>query len=566
MARKRTWGRALGVAVALGLFTVACGSDDAASTSTGATGTDAGSEATDATDATDAGSEATTPVDGSVVATSEADGTQPSDEGEAVSGGTLTIATFAELGSTLDPIVVRGVTASGMYHAFSVYGALAIFDQETSTVQPFMAESVETTDEGTTWVVTIKDGITFTDGTPYDAEAVKFNWDRIADPANASANASAVTSMVSYTVTDPLTITVVLKGINTQWPTVLATNLSFIGSPTAIASMGDQFGNTPVGAGPFILESWVRDSQMTYKKNPDYFDSPRPYVDELILKPTPDINQRLSAIQSDGDVDITPGSPSAAANEPTGAVDYTVSQLANATHLNTNMAPTDDIRVRKALAMAFNAEQMAAAAYPDYPPATEFFIDGTSFYNPDIKGYDYDLEGAQKLIDEYVEDTGNEVELRYSLLSGNAQSQQVAEILQAQWQQLDHVTLEIESMAYPAYVAAYRGGEMMILTFAISGIWPEPEVFDRLYSTGLSNSFKYNNADVDAALDAFRSTLDPAEQQQAMDDFQRAILDDAKVIPTANDKIHVLARQRVHGMKFFGDQAIRTDLLWLDPS
>ena len=156
-----------------------------------------------------------------------------------------------------------------------------------------------TTTDGKVWTLKLRAGVKFSDGTSYDAAAVKFNWERHADPANASMYASTAQALTSEVV-DPLTLKVTLSAVNGQFPRILSIQLNYIGSPTAIRAAGSQaaYNTKPVGAGPFMLKEWVRDSQMTFVRNPSYWNAPRPYVDTLVLKSVIPEDQRLNSFKA----------------------------------------------------------------------------------------------------------------------------------------------------------------------------------------------------------------------------------------------------------------------------
>lgn len=135
-----------------------------------------------------------------------------------------------------------------------MYGALLNYDFDTGEIEPGMAESF-TTEDGKTWTLKLRPGLTFTDGTPFDAAAVAFNWDRALDPALLSPSA-AVAKTIDWEVVDPTTLSVTAQDVNYQLDFGLTEALAYIASPTAIKEKGPDFGSNPVGAGPFTLTSW----------------------------------------------------------------------------------------------------------------------------------------------------------------------------------------------------------------------------------------------------------------------------------------------------------------------
>lgn len=172
-----------------------------------------------------------------------------------------------------------------------------------------MAKSMDTADEGRTWRMGLRDGVKFSDGTPLDAQAVITNVQRHIDKKSSPGHrfTEPITSMRAV---DPLTVEFSLSTPFGQFPTAFAQNFTFGGlgmiiSPAALARYGDQIVANPVGAGPFVLSSWTRDSKMTLTKNPDYWqkDKGLPRLDGLEFRPLPDTETRYASIEN-GDVDL----------------------------------------------------------------------------------------------------------------------------------------------------------------------------------------------------------------------------------------------------------------------
>src|SRR5205085_7917105 len=115
----------------------------------------------------------------------------------------------------------------------------------------------------------------------------KFNFDRMADPANNGRRAGLAQAMDKKEVVDATTLRITLKSKSAVFPASLAL-MPFVGSPKAIQEKGDRFNSDPVGAGPFVLKSWTRDSQAVFDRNPTYWNFPLPYLDRIIFKPIVD--------------------------------------------------------------------------------------------------------------------------------------------------------------------------------------------------------------------------------------------------------------------------------------
>src|SRR5262249_27849209 len=152
----------------------------------------------------------------------------------------------------LDPVQFTPLSYSAQeeLRGFALYDYLVGVNSKTFEVEPRIAQSITGSSDSKTWTIKIRPDVKFSDGTAYDAEAVKFNWERMGDPANKSPMASAAQTIASMEVTDPLTLVVTLKAVNAQFPRLVATRLGLIGSPTAIKADPTGFGTKPVGAGP----------------------------------------------------------------------------------------------------------------------------------------------------------------------------------------------------------------------------------------------------------------------------------------------------------------------------
>src|SRR5687768_10641986 len=211
--RTRWWIRLLALLAVITLVGAACGSDD--DDEGGATGTDTKSE-------------------------------------DAVTGGQATVLLFSEIG-TMDPVSSTGSGGSDAQRFFPVYGALITYQGEKNEAVPYLAESL--TAAGTdfaTWTLKLRPGITFSDGSAYDAEAVKVNWERLKVPENRSPSRGIAASIASLTVKDPTTLEIKLVAPNAHFPNSVSRfgGMNYIASPTAIKNKHDLV-NKPIGAGPF---------------------------------------------------------------------------------------------------------------------------------------------------------------------------------------------------------------------------------------------------------------------------------------------------------------------------
>ncbi len=491
------------------------------------------------------------------------------------SGGTFTDLIRQNPPRALDPVLNGYNAIPGGNVFFPIFGSLAVYNRETNDLDMVMAKSIVSNDKGLTWVITIKPNIKFSDGTTYDAAAVVAQWDRVKNPSNASPSLGLVRDMTSYRASAPLTVEVVLAKQNTRWPFAFAgsAGLNAIASPTAVARLGANFGNAPIGAGPFVLKEFVRDSSLTYEKNPTYFDAPRPYLDRLVQKIILDDQQRNASFTAKGgDASLT-NSPIAAKSME--AVPNTVTKVyptdgVAGLSMNTTIAPTNDVRVREAFQLAIDLKQQASVF--GVPEVGQLYSPGNPYFDKSFKYPKLNLKKAQKLIDDYVAETGKDVTILYE----SSQADLGMETIKAQLERLKGVHVNIKQLTFgPAYTNDIANNIVHMTYWTVIGNGSlEPVINDQFRCPATpppsppgplgTNYGRYCNAQVDTMLDKIRSINDEAEQKSLYQQIQKQIL--LKDHAFALDAYYATWRtytKDVKGVVGFHDGGnVRYDLLW----
>ena len=444
----------------------------------------------------------------------------------------------------------------------AVYGTLLNVDPGSGQFEPGMAESF-TSDDGKVWTLTLRTGITFTDGTPFDAGAVVFNWDRAKDPANLSPGGAIARSM-TYEAVDPRTVRVTLPTVNWQLPWALYSELAFIGSPTAVQRAGADFANAPVGAGPFVLESWQRGTRMTLDRNAGYWDRPRPYLDRIVFAPIGPDDQRLNALRS-GDVDIMVSLLDEHAERATreGFLDHTLDHVGGSgLRFNFQQGPLVDPDVRLAVAKLIDAQQISEAFYDGAAPATTWVRDGSRLYDPDAVFPRQDVAGAQALIDGYLARTGaSDVTVTYKLVGGIPVQDQVAQMVQAQVQRVRGLHLQIVPLEIATYLTDFNKGDFELAVASINGV--NPDVLYLYFHSGAAQNYGgYADPATDAALDRARGTPDTAEQLAAYREATKHVAANLGQLSWRYQTTHILAREAVHGIVPSYSSYLRSELVW----
>ena len=274
-------------------------------------------------------------------------------------GGSITVGLELDIPG-FDPLKVGVYDTSAETAAAAIFDTLVALDDNGKPV-PKLALSWTHSDDYKTWTFKLRPGVKFHDGTPFNAQAVKENFDRQKDPANKCRCAFYIAYVNNVQAPDELTVVYNLNDPQVNQPALMTIQSSnnAVHSPTAWKTKGDDYNRNPVGTGPYILKSWTAGDRMVLEKNPDYWNKGHPYLDRIILKPLPDAQSRFASLQS-GEADIVWDDEYDADNimkaqkDPKMKVHTYAGSGAQVYAFNTKVAPFDDVRVRQALSMAID--------------------------------------------------------------------------------------------------------------------------------------------------------------------------------------------------------------------
>ena len=400
-------------------------------------------------------------------------------------GGEITV--LEELGfagawpSGLDPATnVNGV--ANQPYMNSIYGQL--FKLEGEEMVGDLAEGYELSEDGKTFTITLRDGVVFSDGSVFDAETVKWNFERsLASPCTCNPERNWP-PLDKPAITTPDDRTVVLH-FKAPYAAIarsfMAANVNWIASRTAFEEMGErEFKLKPVGAGPFTVVSNRPSAELVVERNPRYFRKDRPYLDKITFKSIGGDQAAYQAIiagQADAYEGIsTPAIIDQAASQDSLTVTQMLSTSPYVVQLNTTRPPFDDQKAREAIYHATDVEAIGSGLFKDkYPIVQSFTGPGGLFYNADVPGYpSYDLEKAKQLVQELG---GLEVKLgTINVLV----ARQTIEVLQSQWEKAG-IQTTIESYDLARLIEEFAGPWQAMLQTA--GAW-DP-------ATGVSVEFRF---------------------------------------------------------------------------
>jgi peptide/nickel transport system substrate-binding protein len=348
-------------------------------------------------------------------------------------GGSLTVlegSSFAGAWPGLDPATDTDGAANQSYMN-SIFGELFALGSGGKLI-PDLATGYAFSNGGKTIDVTLRQGVTFSDGTAFNAAAVVWNWKR--DLAGTCTCKPVFLAQPKIAPTGPYSVSLTLPYVDAPFINGIQDNIfNWIASPTAVSKMGEKaFALKPVGAGPFTVVSDTPSSQLVLKRNPHYWETGKPYLDTLIFKPVaadePAYEAMLAGSGQAYEGMSTPQLVNTFKSHFTLTAEPSTSPYD--IQLNTRVAPFNNIKARQAIYYATNAAQIDAKLFNNTYPVTQSFTAAAGlFYEPVVPGYiGYDLAKAKALVKQLG---GLNITL-YTITSPVAES--LDEALQTQWQ------------------------------------------------------------------------------------------------------------------------------------
>jgi peptide/nickel transport system substrate-binding protein len=304
-------------------------------------------------------------------------------------------------GSSITAVITRNIVDSLVGQA------------EDNSFTPWLAERWEINGDNTVYTFHLRPGVTFSDGTPLDAAAVKYNFDRILDPKTTSSYAKSLLGPVDK-IEAPNANTVVISYRQSFAPLLQGLSLPYLGiqSPTYLQKTASTT-NTVVGSGAFVLDSFVKGSGSKLTRRADYNWGPGyaahkgpAHFNEIDFKYLPEASVRLGALAS-GQVDAIDAVPpanfrSVQSNGKLQVVTKENPGVTSAFFLNISKGPFQDAKVRQAFQSAVNVAAAVKAAYfGTLKPADNILGPSTLYYEPRLGGkWGFDLAKANRLLDE----------------------------------------------------------------------------------------------------------------------------------------------------------------------
>ncbi len=466
---------------------------------------------------------------------------------------------------TLDPHATGGWTTYQV--TYQIFEGLAKEDltkpdEPTPPLVPGLATSWDISADGLTYTFHLRGGVKFHDGTPFDAQAVKFNFDRFWNETSPAFYPKAKAFVIAYTkwikavdVLDPMTVKVTLTAPNYQW---LRQGLQSYGQPLMVSPASvKRYGNDgvalhPVGTGPFRFVERDQGVKTVLERNPDYWGA-KAKLDRVIIRPLQDPATRVNALEN-GEVQMitTPPWDEIDRLKDEGFVLSTNRNVPyiNFIHLDLKNPALQDPRVRRAINMAIDREGIAKEIYRGTGRAEYGMLSpGTDAYDAGVRSYSYDPDGAKTLLAE----AGHASDLKLVFEIPQAGTGEIVET----WIQRDlkkvGIDVELRKFEWVTYLGRWAGGMSADVGMNEIGWGMSTPAWIGIVSRcdtqppGGENSGYYCNKDVDRLLDQAILTADPGGARALYQQADKTIMEDAAFVPLVDDLQPILLSPKVKG-------------------
>ncbi|KFF59833.1 peptide ABC transporter substrate-binding protein [Cryobacterium sp. MLB-32] len=497
--------------------------------------------------------------------------------GDPVSGGTLTYASGDAEPTCLDPHV------GGNYPQALVSGQYLeslVSRDSAGTIIPWLADSWKVSPDGLAWEFTLRDKVSFTDGTPFDAAAVQANIAHVQDPATGSSTGYlALGKVTSTSAVSPSVVRLVLSEPDSALLESLSQPWLAMESPTALLRSQDDNCASPVGTGPFTVESWVKQSAITLVRNDEYSSPPEDsshqgaaYLDSIIWRFIPDSASRYAALQA-GEVDVIDNAQpdtitQAELTKTIQHLDAPRPGASNRIELNSGKAPFKDPLVREAFIRSANVDDAVSSLFMgttsrsnsalssveplalqrsdlfEYSPAAaDQLLDAAGWKTRDSEGYR--VKAGTRLSVEFPVSTNQSIPAEQSLFEQiQATAKETGFEVKLAPMDLSSWYGALAANDYDAVSAPYTkvGPDVLRILYHSDGITPAPSGY-------FANLAQVNDPEIDALLTEAARVSDAGQRGALYADAQERILTGYYILPLYDQQNHFLLSTAVEGAR-----------------
>ena len=481
-------------------------------------------------------------------------------------------------GTSADPVVLDGALVSdgeSLRAIDQIFEGLVGLEPGTTEVIPELAESWEISDDGLAYTFHLREGVTFHDGSEFNAEAVCFNFDRWYNFEGSFQNADASyyyqtvfgyggfankpgspdsSNYESCEATDEYTATLNIKTPSSSLLAALSLTALKIASPTALEEYAADEGKVddegifrptgtyatehPTGTGPYKFEEWIRGDHLTMTYNEDYWGEREGNIDTLIFKPIADPAARLQALQTgeiqgydlvdpqdyetiDGDENLQ------LLNRPAFNVGYV--------GFNQAIKPLDDPEVRKAIAYAIDRQAVVDAFYAGQGVvAKEFMPPEVTGYADDVTEYPYDPDQAKQILEDAGYTLPVEIEFAFPTDVERPYMPDPQANYEAMVGDLEECCFKVSTKSAtwsPDYLSNVDTGKYAMYLLGWTGDFGDPDNFVGTFFQDEQPAWAHGNKEISDALDAAETEIDPAAREALYQEANRLIMEELPGLP-----------------------------------
>ena len=449
----------------------------------------------------------------------------------------------------VDPAMSSGVPQQVV--AMNIFDNLLYLDTD-GILKPGLITSWEVSKDGLIYTFKLKKGVVFHDGTPFNAEAVRFHFDRIMDPATASPARAYMGPYDKSEVVDDSTLKVYFKKPYAPFLTNLGRYFFGIPSPTAAKKLGKDIGFKPVGSGPFKFKEWVPGQSIVLVRNDDYKWAPDIYknkgksnIEQITFRFIPEDVPRMGALETGECNVVVYLSADGLARFKADPAKYAtvtvpVTGIGALNYLNTQKFPTNDLAVRQAINYAADQKTMIDTLFKGTRiPATGLLAPNILGYHKDIENYyPYDPAKAKQVLDQAGWKVGSDgirvkngqrLKIDMVILDGAAYK------MTGEWQQaeLKKVGIEVNlvPMASPARVEAGQKGTHNSSYVGNEAV--DPDILYLFHSSEIGNNnwSRLSDKEIDGWLEKARAEASPDVRKDLYYKVQKRVMEQALVLP-----------------------------------
>ena len=466
-------------------------------------------------------------------------------------GGHLRVGLASEP-TSLDAVLGRG--GQDAYYWHQIYDQIVDLKNDLSPrKETSLAKSWEISKDPHAITFTLREGILFHDGSRVDAQAVKFNIDRILNPKTMATPRASLSVINSVDVIDEHTVRFNLKRAWGAGLNMLGERGGVLNSPDEVNRLGDNYGWQPSGTGPFMVNKVILGTMIHLVRNPNYwakdeFGNRLPYLDEITLRVIREPTVMTSALRT-GEIDLAylPAKDVASFMRDSrfnielmegGAVAMTMV-------FNLNKKPLDNVNLRLAISHAIDASKINKAIYFDRNRVADsgMWMQGTWAYKPEPAYPSFDLDKAR----DYLHKGGKQDGFEFTMLTNNSPYNiQTAAVIREMLKKIQ-VDMDIEVLHSTPATEMFFHNEMYPMYLTTWSRYAEPDWLGSLAykSDGYYNAANLDRPDIDALVEEGAALYDTEKRRKTYLKLNRIILEEAWFVPLLYGVNHLAGPNKV---------------------